>query len=150
MKIIQATIDHLDQLVTLFDGYRVFYKQSSDKKKAKQFLKDRLINEDSIIFMAFDDESNALGFTQLYPIFSSVSMRPLHVLNDLFVDTTIRGNGVGQALLEHAKDFIIKKNGKGLILETAKDNPAQYLYERHGWKLDSGTLHYTWENKNKN
>ena len=149
MKINQATIDHLDQLVPLFDGYRVFYKQTSDKKNAKHFLKNRLINEDSIIFIAFDEQSNAIGFTQLYPIFSSVSMRPLHILNDLFVDTSNRGSGVGHALLEHAKDFSIKRSGKGLILETAKDNPAQYLYERNGWKLDTKTLHYTWANKNK-
>lgn len=148
MKIIQATIDHLDLLVPLFDGYRVFYKQTSDKKKAKQFLKERLLKKDSILFIALDDNSNAMGFTQLYPIFSSVSVRRLHVLNDLYVDSTFRSKGIGQALLEYAKEYIVAINGKGLVLETAKDNPAQHLYERLGWKLDSGTLHYTWENKN--
>ena len=149
MKIIQATIDHLDQLVPLFDGYRIFYEQSSDRKEARHFLKNRLIKGDSIIFLAIDDNSNAQGFTQLYPIFSSVSMRPVYVLNDLYVDSTFRNNGVGEALLEYAKDHIIKIKAKGLILETAKNNLAQHLYERLGWKLDSGTLHYTWENKNE-
>ena len=148
MKIIQATIDHLDVLVPLFDGYRVFYKQPSNIKKAEQFLKERLLKKESILFIAFDDNSNAMGFTQLYPIFSSVSMRRLHVLNDLYVDSTFRSKGIGQALLEYTKEYIVTINGKGLVLETAKDNPAQHLYERLGWKLDSGTLHYTWENMN--
>jgi len=146
MRIIRASNDQIDLLVPLFDGYRIFYKQSSDLKKARQFLKDRLNENDSIIFIAFDNEMNAIGFTQLYPTFSSVSMRSLHVLNDLYVDSNYRSKGVGQALLEYAKEYIVGINGKGLILETAKDNPAQHLYERLGWKLDKGTLHYTWEN----
>ena len=147
MNIITATSENLDQLVPLFDGYRVFYKQPSNLEATKDFLSDRFKENDSIIFIAFDGHHNAIGFTQLYPIFSSVSMRPLHVLNDLFVTDKYRGLGVGRSLLEYAKEQIIKMYSKGLILETAKDNPARHLYEKLGWKQDFDMLHYTWENK---
>ena len=71
MKILQATKEHLNQLTTLFNGYRMFYKQPDSPDKAKAFLKDRFEQKDSVIFMAFSSEDKAVGFTQLYPSFSS-------------------------------------------------------------------------------
>lgn len=41
-------------------------------------------NEESIVFMAFDD-NEAIGFVHLYPSFSSVSMKQTWVLNDFYV-----------------------------------------------------------------
>ena len=84
MKIVQATIENVKDLAPLFDGYRVFYKQPSDLEKATEFLTQRFQKNDSVIFMAFEGAS-ALGFTQLYPSFSSVSMQRTYILNDLFV-----------------------------------------------------------------
>ncbi len=47
--------------------------------------------------------------------------------------------------MNHAKQYAINQNSKGLTLETSIDNPAQKLYERLGWKKDSDVFHYTWE-----
>ncbi len=141
MKIIKATIGHLNILLPLFDGYRVFYKQPSDIEAARQFLSER----DSVVFMAISNEGFGLGFTQLYPSFSSVSMQRTYILNDLFVSEAARGKGVGAALMEHAKSFAVSENCKGITLETDKHNPAQKLYERLGWQKDTGVFHYTWE-----
>jgi len=145
MKITQATINNLEQLTPLFDGYRIFYKQASDLKASEAFLSKRFLQSDSIIFMAFDDQQQALGFTQLYPTFSSVSMKRTYILNDLYVIPRMRANGIGEALMNHSKQFVIQNNCKGLTLETAVDNPAQKLYERLGWKKDIDVFHYTWE-----
>ncbi|HBY68373.1 MAG TPA: GNAT family N-acetyltransferase, partial [Flavobacteriaceae bacterium] len=97
------------------------------------------------IFMAFTSENEAVGFTQLYPSFSSVSVQRTYILNDLFVSKEYRGKGIGEALLNHAKQFAKKEGSKGLTLETETNNPAQHLYERLGWKKDEHTFHYTWE-----
>ncbi len=147
MKIIQATSSNLDQLLPLFEGYRNFYNQSSNPEAAKMFLSDRFQNKDSIIFIAFDENKNGVGFTQLYPTFSSVSMQCLYILNDLYVISNARGKGICKALMNHAKQFAILSKCKGLTLETAYDNPAQKLYERLGWKKDTDIIHYTWEIK---
>jgi hypothetical protein len=64
MRIVQAQIKHLDDLASLFDGYRMFYKQESNLKTAKAFLKERITNKESIIFIAYSND-NAIGFTQL-------------------------------------------------------------------------------------
>ena len=145
MTTLQATKKHLDQLAPLFNAYRIFYKQTDSIETAKAFLKDRFQQEDSIIFMAFTSEEKAVGFTQLYPTFSSVSVQRSYILNDLFVASEYRGKGFGEALLNRAKQFARAENSKGLTLETETNNPAQHLYERLGWKKDEHVFHYSWE-----
>ena len=147
MKIIQATIKNLNTLLPLFEGYRKFYKQSPNPVKAFDFLSERFRKNDSVIFIAFSKSNNAIGFTQLYPTFSSVSMQRSYILNDLYVVSEMRGKRIGGALLNHVKQFVIETNSKELTLETAIDNPAQKLYEKLGWEKDNDVLHYTWKNK---
>ena len=89
----QAVLDDLDDIVPLFDAYRQFYKRESDLDAARAFLDDRLQRRESVVFLAFDGEA-AVGFTQLYPSFSSVSMAPIQILNDLYVDPSARKYGV--------------------------------------------------------
>lgn len=145
MKVITASILNIKQLIPLFDSYRVFYGQTSNPEAAYNFLKERLTNHDSVILLCLDDSEKGIGFTQLYPSFSSVSMQRTYILNDLFVAPEVRKKGVGEALMEHAKQFAIKSGSKGLTLETAIDNPAQKLYIKLGWKKDVQVNHYTWE-----
>ena len=143
----RATLADLDALATLFDGYRVFYKQASDPALARAFIEERLRLDESIIFIARDGGSHeALGFTQLYPMFSSVAARRIWVLNDLFVAPAARKRGVARALMDRARDFATEKGALRLILETAEDNrAAQALYESLGYVRESGERHYTLE-----
>ena len=143
ITIVKGTLEHLDQLVPLFDGYRVFYKQDTDLSGARDFLKRLITREESVVFLAFL-EHEAVGFTQLFRSFSSVAMRPTLILNDLYVLPEKRGKGIGEALLAHAKKYCMQLNYKGLALETAVDNPAQNLYERLGWEKDTHCFHYFW------
>ena len=145
MKVLKATIEHLEQLTPLFDSYRQFYDKPTDIDGARTFLKARFDNLESTIFIALDDTNEALGFTQLYPNFSSVSMKRDYLLNDLFVAAKARGNGVGKALLLKAQAFAKTENSKGIMLETGFDNPAQHLYEKLGFKKDVEVFHYLWE-----
>ena len=145
MTIVLATTNNLENLSVLFNRYRVFYKQPSDIERAKQFLSERLLRKDSIIFMALSDVGEAMGFTQLYPSFSSVSTQRTYILNDLYVSEAHRNKGIGKALMERAKQFAISEGAKGITLETEVNNPAQHLYERLGWKKDDDKFHYTWE-----
>jgi len=143
MRILRASVEHLPLVTSLFDAYRVFYEQASDKIGAQKFLKERIQANESVIFLAMLD-NEAVGFIQLYTTFSSVSMESFYILNDLFVVPSRRGKGIGQALLQSAKEQCKTMNFKGLALETAKANPAQRLYEKLGWKKDLEHLHYFW------
>lgn len=146
MNIVEATLQHLDDLVPLFDKYRIFYKATSDCDSARRYLSDRMSKGESTIFIAYID-SVAVGFTQIYPMWSSVSMLPILVLNDLYVDALYRKQKIGESLLIHAQAYAKKSLAKSLILETDIDNPAQYLYEKLGWVKDSQHLHYYWSTK---
>jgi len=141
LEIVRAMITDLPLLVPLFDGYRQFYGQPSDLEGARRFLTAHFEHNTSVIFLASTtDEAGqrqGCGFTQLYPSFSSVSMKSLWILNDLFVASNARRTGAGRALLERARAFAIETGSKGLTLTTARDNyTAQAVYEAAGWKRD--------------
>lgn len=129
----KAGAEDVKIIAPLFDAYRVFYQQETDIDAATSFLIERLTKNESTIFIAFINDE-AVGFTQLYPIFSSVSLQPAWLLNDLYVAENARQQGIANALLNKAKEFGIEKNARWLLLETAFDNyKAQSVYEKNGW-----------------
>ncbi len=145
MKIIKAELQHLDDLAPLFDGYRVFYRQPSNIEAVKPFLIERLTNQDTILYIAYINDE-AVGFTHLFHSFSSVSMQPLFILNDLYVASNHRKKGIGVALMNEAKKLCRELDYKGVGLQTETSNPAQHLYESLGWEIDKD-LQYFWTSK---
>jgi GNAT superfamily N-acetyltransferase len=142
MLVRRAGLGDLDGLAPLFDGYRQFYGQRSDLAAARAFLAERLRRDESVIFVSVADDA-MLGFTQLYPSFSSVSVRRLWILNDLFVSPAARRGGVGRRLLERAREWAVETDAKGLTLTTALTNSAaRSLYESCGWRRDDEFAHY--------
>lgn len=136
IEIKSASLDDLEHLTTLFDGYRQFYRYASDISGARAFIHERLVKRDSTLFIAWHGEK-AVGFTQLYPSFSSLWMTRLFVLSDLYVAETARKRGAGRLLLEAAARHGRAAGARYLTLETARTNlTAQSLYESCGWKRD--------------
>lgn len=142
MSILKATLNDLDSLAELFDLYRIFYHQKSNIDGAKEFIKDRLSKEESVIFIAFD-ENNPIGFVQLYPSFSSISMKRTWVLNDLYVSESVRGKGFGEKLIKKAITFAGETGSKGVLLETNIENvTAQSLYEKIGFIKETNHFYF--------
>ncbi len=140
-----ATIDDLDSIAPLFDAYRVFYRKESDLEGASTFLEERISNKESIIYIAFSG-NEAVGFTQLYPIFSSTRMKRVWLLNDLYIDANHRGKGISKMLLERSKQLAIDTNAAAVILETEKSNDiGNQLYPSTGFTLEDDVNHYYWE-----
>ena len=133
-------------LAPLFDAYRVFYGQESRPDESAEFLRRRLEAGDSQVFVAEQEgagEGAVVGFAQLYPLLSSVSMRRVWVLNDLYTAEGHRGGGVAGALLERAAAFLRETGAARLELKTARDNrAAQSLYEKHGWRREDVFIDY--------
>ena len=72
MRINKIDLKTYQLVVNLFDKYRIFYKQASNLELANDFIWERIINNESVIFIAQNTDNVPMGFTQLYPIFSSV------------------------------------------------------------------------------
>lgn len=141
VRVVRATVEDVDRLVPMFEAYREFYHRPPDPERSRKFLAERIAQEESVVYLAVA-RATALGFVQLYPTFASLSMKPWWVLYDLYVVPAARRRGVASLLLARAKQLAQETGADGLSLETARDNPAQKLYEAHGWRKDEVFLHY--------
>ncbi len=143
VNIRQAVLADAETVAPLFDGYRQSYQQNEDLPLARAFIHERLAMQDSLILLAEDSMEVCVGFIQMYPSFSSVSARRIWIMNDLYVPSSARGQGVGKALLNAAKAHALATGAKRLVLSTAHDNPAQKLYEAMGYQRDQYFYHYS-------
>ncbi|MCE3001084.1 MAG: GNAT family N-acetyltransferase [Xanthomonadaceae bacterium] len=142
LRVRQAGLADVARVAPLFDAYRGFYGQAADLALAQAFLRQRLASGESFVLLAERGDA-ALGFVQLYPLFSSVRARRILVLNDLYVAEAARRGGVAEALLREAEAFARAAGVLRLVLETGEDNRiAQRLYEKLGWRHVSESRWY--------
>lgn len=146
LTISKASVADVALLAPLFDAYRSFYGRPSDLQLAQGFLRERLRGDESVIFFCRQSSSGSpVGFTQLYPSFSSVSAGRILILNDLFVSSEVRRLGVGRALIHAAHDHARETGALRVVLSTAHTNQsAQALYESLGYILDTEFRSYSY------
>jgi GNAT superfamily N-acetyltransferase len=133
----RAGLEDVDAIAPLFDAYRQFYGQPADPVRARAWIVERLQRDEAVILLAMLD-GRPCGFTQLYPMFSSVRTARLRILNDLYVGEDARRRGVARALLDGAVAFARAEDAAGLMLETGRDNAAaRALYHAAGWREDA-------------
>lgn len=146
MKIIKASQNEIEVVANLFNDYRIFYDQEPDIEGTTRFIKERIENNESIIYLAIDDNGNALGFVQLYPSFTSIGMRRMWILNDLYVDIVHRKKNTAEMLISRSKELVRETGAAGLVLETQNDNtPAQKLYHKTGFIKDDMHSYFFWK-----
>jgi ribosomal protein S18 acetylase RimI-like enzyme len=139
LKIRQADRRDVTAVAPLFDAYRQFYGKTPDLALAERFIRQRLENGDSLIFVAEAPSAGAqpIGFTQIYPTFSSLQCKHAWVLNDLFVAERARRAGVAAALMNAAAEAARRVGVSSISLSTAHGNlSAQRLYVTLGYVLD--------------
>lgn len=169
IEIRQANLNDISEVSRLFDEYRMFYGQLSDLEAATSFIKERMSKQESMIFIAacnegregssspdadIDEDTDvaiqekhiketAMGFLQIYPSYSSVSMGPIWILNDLFVDSKYRQRGIARKLMQAVMKQAKKQQILRISLSTAISNQqAQALYESEGYTQDQRFMYY--------
>ena len=147
-KIIEAESNHIEQVGELFDLYRQFYKYESNLIESTNYVKDRINNKESIIFIAINDNNEAIGFVQLYETFGSLDLGKIIILYDLYVKKDHRKNKAGRQLMLRSHEYAKKINAKRIQLSTAIDNfIGQSLYESLGYVKDADFYTYDFEIK---
>lgn len=137
-----ATLEDLELILPLFEAYRAFYGEGPREDEARRFLRERYFFGESKVIVA-EIGRRIVGFTQLFPSFSSVTLQRLWILNDLFVDAEIRGSGAGLQLLTAAAQFGREANAKQLFIEGAVSNiRARRIYEDFGFVPNSDYIYY--------
>jgi ribosomal protein S18 acetylase RimI-like enzyme len=128
-----ATTAELTELSRLYVAYRVFYGEVPAEERAAAFILDRLSQSSGRYFLAWNGR-DAVGFMHLMPSTNTLAMRPIWLLEDLYVDVSARGRGVATALLSHAEAFARSTGAERLTLATAYDNlAAQHIYKKLGY-----------------
>lgn len=146
IEIFPASLETLDELSKLFQNYRIFYKKEPDTEGETAFLRDRITNNESVIYLA-KSVDKFIGFTQLFPMFSSTRMKRLWLLNDLYVDADYRKSGAASMLIEKSKELARETKAAGLMLQTAMTNTtAQSVYDRNEFVRDNDFYTYYWFN----
>ena len=128
-------IDALSEIIERYRGFQGGVQQ--DIQEIKAFLLERIEKDESVILIAVNETKHFIvGFVQLYPVFSTVSLQRQWLLNDFYVDEAKRNSGLGSALMEAVKRHFHGK-AKGFILVAEKTNAgAKRFYIKHGWKTD--------------
>ena len=145
LKIIRANKNHIDGISILFDLYRQFYKYQKNLINSKNYIHKRLINNESIIFIAIKNEK-IIAFVQLYETFDSLNLSKKLVLYDLYVLDKYRKLGSGRKLMNKSRDFAKIKKFPRIELSTSIDNyNAQKLYESLDYIRDKEYYDYCLE-----
>ena len=148
IKIIKAEQKHIKEVGILFDLYRQFYKYESNLIESTNYIKDRINNNESTIFIAISGADEAIGFVQLYETFGSLDLGKIVILYDLYVKEDHRKNNIGRKLMIKSHEYAKKINAKRIQLSTATDNfIGQSLYESLGYIKDIDFYTYDFEIK---
>lgn len=129
-------------LVPLFAAYLSFYERPAPLKDIRAFLAERLQHREAVILL-LEQQGKMLGFALLYPFFASLQLRPAWLLHDMYVDSSVRRQGVGKTLLQAVRKQAEASGACGVQLETAHSNiAAQGLYEQLGFVRDEEFFTY--------
>ncbi|MFE2877479.1 GNAT family N-acetyltransferase [Streptomyces roseus] len=134
----------LDVAGALFRSYLDFYEvKVEDPDAPGEYLAQRLRGEESLVLLADVPGAGTVGFAQVYRTFSSLALRPMWILSDLYVDPSGRRTGAGRALLREVLRRAREAGVCGVQLETAYDNHvAQALYEAEGFERDAFHVYF--------
>ncbi len=139
-----ASASDVPELAPLFDAYRVFYQENSTLAESEAFVRRLIADGKTRFFLARAlTGGTATGFVHLIPAYSTVAMRPMWYLEDLFVASEYRGAGVATTLMRHAEAFARQTGAERLTLATAHNNKnAQSLYKKLGYVQEDHFWYY--------
>jgi ribosomal protein S18 acetylase RimI-like enzyme len=145
LTIRQATIQDLPGIVPIFDAYREYFNQQKDPVLVEHFLFEKFEHRESVIFIA-QQQDEVIGFAQLYPLFSSLTLQSVWLLNDFFIAEEFRGCGVGKQLFTSVKEFTLLTKSKGIELSVEHTNKKAWTFwEKQGFKQDEEFRYYFYQ-----
>jgi GNAT superfamily N-acetyltransferase len=134
MVIRAAEREDRPQLLELIKGYFAFYRTPFPAESKIDALLDLLEQDPECGVQLVADAGGRLqGFASLYACLDTLIADRILVMNDLFVDPSLRNHGVGTALFDASLAYATAHGYARLDWVTAADNQdAQRFYDRHG------------------
>jgi GNAT superfamily N-acetyltransferase len=124
----------MEALLPMIAAYQAFYEVDDiDGERNRAFFSRFLAPSDDGLLLGAWRGERLVGYACLYWHFTSLVPAETVLLNDLYVETSARGEGVGRALIEASARVARERGAHHLEWATAPDNEAaQRLYDRTG------------------
>ncbi|NHN87097.1 GNAT family N-acetyltransferase [Acetobacter conturbans] len=114
----------------LWAGYNRFYKASVPPEVTVRTW-ERLLDPATALFCRVAElDGRVIGFSNSVLHDGTWVIGKICYLEDLFVDSERRGNGVGRALIGDLVTLGRERGWARLYWHTARDNPARGLYDK--------------------
>jgi ribosomal protein S18 acetylase RimI-like enzyme len=128
--------EHQHALVTMLDAFMREPLQGGEplsERVKREVVPGLRAHPACYTWLAYRD-GQPVGFTICFLGFSTFMARPLINIHDIFVDSSVRGAGIGRMLLERIEAKARELNCCRLTLEVREDNRvARGLYRKVGF-----------------
>ena len=134
IDIAPVATSEFEQMLPLIAAYQRFYEVDEiDEDRNRAFFPRFLAPSEDGMLIGARDGGHLVGYACLYWHFSSTQAKETVLMNDLYVDEAVRGQGVGRALIEASAAVARERGAPYLEWATAPDNlTAQRLYDSTG------------------
>jgi GNAT superfamily N-acetyltransferase len=134
IEIAPIASEEFEELLPLIAAYQRFYEvEDVDDERNRAFFRRFLAPSEDGLLLGARNEGRLVGYACLYWHFSSLEACECVLMNDLFVDGSMRGRGVGRALIEATAAVAREREVPFVEWSTAPDNEtAQRLYDSTG------------------
>lgn len=136
------TADDHDDWLALWWGYLDFYEADLPTVQTELTF-SRILDPDGAIHgaIARNEQGNAIGFVHWLTHAATWSVGPYCYLEDLFVHPDARRTGMGEALIEHVRQWAQQNEcAKVYWLTQDHNHTARRLYDRVA--TPTGFIHY--------
>jgi len=147
---------HLPEFFRLFHNYRDSLGLKSNNPAEKRFLTKRFHENEFQVLLAtvlfnsgIIEYTEYAGFAIMYPFYSTIQLKKIWLLNDMYVEKKYRHQGIGTKLLDTCISLSEKSDSCGLVLETLIESfGAKKLVEKRGLIKNNYSFGY-YREKNK-
>jgi len=134
LRIEPIAASELETLLPLIAAYQRFYEVTDidDERNRAFFSRFVAPSEDGMLLGAWHG-AEPVGYACLYWTFTSLVPAPMVLMNDLYVEASARGEGIGRALIEASAEVARERGAQRLQWATQPENKtAQRLYDSTG------------------
>lgn len=134
VEIAPIAAEEFEELLPLIAAYQRFYEaEEIDEERNRSFFRRFLAPSEDGLLIGARSDGRLIGYACLYWHFSSLEACESVLMNDLYVDETVRGQGAGRALIEASAEVARERGVPFVEWSTAPDNhTAQRLYDSLG------------------
>lgn len=129
--------DAINELARLFEQYRIHYGQAPAPAATAAWV-DEMVRSRELIFYCSSRNGRMVGFAAVHQIPASLRLARFWMLRDLFVDPSVRRQGIGRRLVDTVRQDAVDAGALRLSLQAERSNVAALaLYSQCGFTAHS-------------